>query len=228
MGSQWKKHKYIRIENGRYIYPGDEKSGKKHAQDSYKNMQVEMKKLKQQQLEYEKMIDDGALGDKGRTKIAYKAGDDLDRVLNKIDKLGASMKNHRKVYRNTFGRKMSDDMKSKKDSNPKTVAEAFRKRIELSKQISELKKQRSEYKRDMERSTKKSDYYYKKSDKYSNNKKSDGYQINGIIGKKYESSSQRFASKLNAADRRIDQLNKQMILLGNNWIKKYMNKKIKR
>jgi hypothetical protein len=25
MGSAWKKHKYIAIKNGRYIYPGDEK-----------------------------------------------------------------------------------------------------------------------------------------------------------------------------------------------------------
>lgn len=38
-GSTWKNHKYIRIENGRYIYPGDEKSSSNATSTALKSLQ---------------------------------------------------------------------------------------------------------------------------------------------------------------------------------------------
>ena len=110
MGSVWRKHKYIRIENGRYIYPGNEKQGKQQAQDTYRDMRSRMKLLKQRQIEYENQIDDRSIGDKKKTNSAYKAGDNLDNVLNKIDKLSSKMKQQRLAYKNTFGNKIAKDL----------------------------------------------------------------------------------------------------------------------
>lgn len=225
MGSEWKKHKYIRIENGRYIYPGDEKRGKQSAQDKYKSMQVRMKRLKQNQKEYENQIDDEALGDKKKTKTTYEAGDKLDQTLDKIDKLRVRMQKQRKAYKNTFGNKISEDMKPKNtETKPSSKEEAKAKIKELRSKLEELISMRDNYKNNMDTSNKTANRYYKKSEAYKSDIKSDGFQINGIIGKKYESAGRRYASKLNMTDKRIDQINDDLKNLGMKWFNKKYRK----
>ena len=225
MGSEWKKHKYIRIENGRYIYPGDEKQGKQSAQDKYKSMKVRMRRLKQNQKEYESQIDDDSLGDKKKTKSAYEAGDKLDQTLAKMDKLRARMQKQRKAYKNTFGNKMSEDIKPKNaESKPSSKEEAKVKRKELLSKLEELKSMRNVYQNSMDTSNKTANRYYKKSEAHKSNTKSDEFQINGIIGKKYESAGRRYASKLNMTDKRIDQINDELKNLGMEWFNKKYRK----
>lgn len=119
MGSAWKKHKYIAIKNGRYIYPGDEKKGKKLVQDDYTHMRARMKRLKRRQRKFESQIDDNALGDAEKTKRAYDAGDKLDETLDKMERLRANMKRRRAAYKTTFGNKIKDDLNPKKKSTIK-------------------------------------------------------------------------------------------------------------
>lgn len=213
MGSAWKNHKYLRIENGRYIYPGDEKSGRKQAQADYSTMREKMKALKRKQLEYENRIDDNSLGDKEKTKTTYDAGDRLDRVLRKMDKLNVKMKNQKTVYKNTFGNRLSADLKAQKQKQvTKTDPATEKKRLEA--RLLELQKKRSEYDSGLRKSTRTAKMYYSKSNRHKSNPKSDEYQVNGIIGKKYESAGRRYASKLNIADRKINNINKRLKQLG--------------
>lgn len=50
-------------------------------------------------------------------------------------------------------------------------------------------------------------------------KNNESYQINGIIGKKYESAGIRYARKLNNTERRINELNNRIKRIGNKWLK---------
>lgn len=224
MGSVWRKHKYIRVENGRYIYPGNEKQGKQQAQDTYRDMKSRMKLLKQRQIEYENQIDDRSIGDKKKTKSAYKAGDNLDNVLNKIDKLSSKMKQQRLAYKNTFGNKIAKDLHPERynKSEPKNMKEATARSAELRSQLAALQNKRSEYKSGLNKSNKRANRYYRKSDTYKENQKSEGYQVNGIIGKKYESAGRRYASKINSTDRKIKKLSTELRKLGLEWTMKKM------
>lgn len=220
-GRQWKNHKYIRIENGRYIYPGDKKQGRKSAQQDYEDSRTKLKELKKQQAEYESMIDDDSLGDDEKTKRTYDAGDRLDEVIDKIDKLSAQLKKKRSAYKNTFGRKMSDDLKKQNpQKSPKSEEELAARRKEIKALLADLQIKRKTYRSSMDQSINTSKKYYKESDQYKKDKKSAGYQVNGIIGKKYESAGRRYASKLNSTDKKISELNSELKKLGSKWIKK--------
>ena len=219
MGSAWKKHKYIAIKNGRYIYPGDEKKGKKLVQDDYTHMRARMKRLKRRQRKFESQIDDNALGDAEKTKRAYDAGDKLDETLDKMERLRANMKRRRAAYKTTFGNKIKDDLNPKKKSTIKNAKQAAAKQEKLKKQVAELENQRKEYKTSLKTSTKTANEYYKNSETGKKDKNNESYQINGIIGKKYESAGIRYARKLNNTERRINELNNRIKRIGNKWLK---------
>lgn len=224
LGKAWKNHKYIRIENGHYIYPGDEKQGKKDAQDKYLNMRVKFKRLKRKQIDYENQIDDNSFGDKDKTKASYDAGDKLNKVMRKIDKMRDRMRKQRIAYKKTFNNKMLDDLESK--TKPKTSEEAKARKQEIKQKIAELQSKRSEFEKNINKSNKEAIKYYKKTDKYRKNTKSDGYRVNEIIGNKYESAGKRYASKINYTDRKLKDLNNELKQLGVKWFnKKKKNKK---
>ena len=107
-------------------------------------MKSRMKLLKQRQIEYENQIDDRSIGDKKKTKSAYKAGDNLDNVLNKIDKLSSKMKQQRLAYKNTFGNKIAKDLHPERynKSEPKNMKEATARSAELRSQLAALQKKK--------------------------------------------------------------------------------------
>ena len=219
MGSTWKKHKYIAIENGRYIYPGDEKKGKRLAQDDYKYLKERMRKLKRRQRRFESEIDDDALGDKEKMQRAYNAGDKLDLTLERMERVRNRLKKNRMAYKQTFGNKIKDDLNPKKKSTIKNANQALAKQEKLKKQVAALENQRKEYNAHLKTSKKTANTFYKKSEIGKKNKNDESYQINGIIGKKYESEGIRYAHKLNVADRRINELNDRIKKIGDKWLK---------
>lgn len=221
MGSAWKKHKYIAIENGRYIYPGDEKKGKKLAQDDYAYLKARMKKLKRRQRRFESEIDDNALGDEEKTKRAYKAGDKLDLTLDRMERVRARLKKNRQAYKKTFGNKIKDDIEPKsphKKSPIKNTAQAEKRQEKLQKMVQQLETQRKEQKKNLKNSQKTASQYYRQSANSKKDKNETGYQVNGIIGKKYESAGIRYARRLNATDRKIKELNDRIKRIGNKWL----------
>lgn len=118
MGSAWKKHKYIAIKNGRYIYPGDEKKGKKLAQNDYKYLKERIRKLKRRQQRFESEINDDALVDEEKIKRAYTAGDKLDLTLDRMERVKTRLQKNRQAYKKTFGNKIKDDIEPKKRKKP--------------------------------------------------------------------------------------------------------------
>ena len=221
MGSTWKKHKYIAIKNGRYIYPGDEKKGKKLAQDNYKYLKERMRKLKRRQQRFESEINDDALGDEEKIKRAYTAGDKLDLTLDRMERVKTRLQKNRQAYKKTFGNKIKDDIEPKKLKKPpiKNAQQAADKQEKLQKMIAKLEAQRKEYKTELKTSQKTANNYYKKSESNRKVNNETAYQVNGIIGKKYESAGIRYARKLNSTDRKIKELKERTKRIGKKWLK---------
>lgn len=221
MGSAWKKHKYIAIKNGRYIYPGDEKKGKKLAQDDYKYLKERMRKLKRRQRRFESEINDDALGDEEKIKRAYTAGDKLDLTLDRMERVKTRLQKNRQAYKKTFGNKIKDDIEPKKRKKPpiKNAQQAADKQEKLQKMIAKLEAQRKEYKTELKTSQKTANNYYKKSESNRKVNNETAYQVNGIIGKKYESAGIRYARKLNSTDRKIKELKERTKRIGKKWLK---------
>lgn len=221
MGSAWKKHKYIAIKNGRYIYPGDEKKGKKLAQDDYKYLKERMRKLKRRQQRFESEINDDALGDEEKIKRAYTAGDKLDLTLDRMERVKTRLQKNRQAYKKTFGNKIKDDIEPKKHKKPpiKNAQQAADKQEKLQKMIAKLEAQQKEYKTELKTSQKTANNYYKKSESNRKVNNETAYQVNGIIGKKYESAGIRYARKLNSTDRKIKELKERTKRIGKKWLK---------
>lgn len=221
MGSAWKKHKYIAIKNGRYIYPGDEKKGKKLAQNDYKYLKERMRKLKRRQQRFESEINDDALGDEEKIKRAYTAGDKLDLTLDRMERVKTRLQKNRQAYKKTFGNKIKDDIEPKKRKKPpiKNAQQAADKQEKLQKMIAKLEAQRKEYRTELKTSQKTANNYYKKSESNRKVNNETAYQVNGIIGKKYESAGIRYARKLNSTDRKIKELKERTKRIGKKWLK---------
>lgn len=215
------KHKYIAIKNGRYIYPGDEKKGKKLAQDNYKYLKERMRKLKRRQQRFESEINDDALGDEEKIKRAYTAGDKLDLTLDRMERVKTRLQKNRQAYKKTFGNKIKDDIKLKKRKKPpiKNAQQAADKQEKLQKMIAKLEAQRKEYRTELKTSQKTANNYYKKSESNGKVNNETAYQVNGIIGKKYESAGIRYARKLNSTDRKIKELKERTKRIGKKWLK---------
>ena len=221
MGSAWKKHKYIAIKNGRYIYPGDEKKGKKLAQNDYKYLKERMRKLKRRQQRFESEINDDALVDEEKIKRAYTAGDKLDLTLDRMERVKTRLQKNRQAYKKTFGNKIKDDIEPKKRKKPpiKNAQQAADKQEKLQKMIAKLEAQRKEYRTELKTSQKTANNYYKKSESNRKVNNETAYQVNGIIGKKYESAGIRYARKLNSTDRKIKELKERTKRIGKKWLK---------
>lgn len=213
-------HKYIKREMGpdgkwQYIYPGDTTKSI-NDRNVYADQKARLKRLKAKQKELEGQIDDDSLSDKEKEKRTLEAGDKLDKTLDRIDRLRAKMKKMQKEYRKENGRRISDDMNPDK---PKTDNLSQK---QIRAQLEKLRAQSAQVKNKMQESETKSQALYNQSDNYKSQKNERGYQISGIVGKKYESAARRYADKLNTMDRRIAELEKRLNSKGETYIAKIL------